>query len=149
MAANVRPATRDDLPRLVELLSQLSLDAPREPAAARAEHERAFEEIVADPRQRLFVAERDGVVVGTLCLIVVPNLSHRGTPYALIENVVVDESARSSGVGDAMMVRAVAEAKTMGCYKVALTSNKRRPDAHRFYERLGFKATSEGFRLDL
>jgi len=42
-----------------------------------------------------------------------------------------------------------AAAQRAGCYKLALTSNKQRPDAHRFYRRLGFRATHEGFRIDL
>ena len=40
------------------------------------------------------------------------------------------------------------EAQRAGCYKLSLTSNKHRKDAHRFYERLGFRATHEGFRVD-
>jgi GNAT superfamily N-acetyltransferase len=46
------------------------------------------------------------------------------------------------------MRHAIEEARRAGCYKVSLTSNKRRADAHRFYQRLGFRAASEGFRLD-
>jgi GNAT superfamily N-acetyltransferase len=80
---------------------------------------------------------------------VIPNVSHRGTPYAIIENVVVDAKVRSKGYGELLMRHAVEEARLAGCYKVALTSNKRREDAHRFYERLGFQRTHEAFRLDL
>lgn len=146
--ARVRPATEADLPRIIELLAQLSLDAPREQAASPApeSYRRAFREIEADRRQQLFVVEDAGRVVGTACLIIVPNLSHEGTPYALVENVVVDEGERSAGYGE--LRHAMAAAQHAGCYKLSLTSNKQRPDAHRFYERLGFRAASEGFRID-
>ena len=94
------------------------------------------------------MVEDAGRVVGTACLIVVPNLSHEGTPYALVENVVVDEGQRGAGYGELLMRHAIAEAQRAGCYKLVLTSNKQRADAHRFYQRLGFRVASEGFRID-
>jgi GNAT superfamily N-acetyltransferase len=112
-------------------------------------YERAFDAIARDERQTLLVAESDGFVAGTASVVVVANLSHIGRPYAIVENVVVDASFRGKGIGDAMLNHATEIARNAGCYKVALTSNKSRVDAHRFYERLGFKASHEGFRLDL
>jgi len=147
----VRDAMEADLPRLVELLAQLSPDSSREnlttplPESYRA----AFQAIEDDQRQRLLVIEQDGLVLGSLSVIVVPNLSHQGSPYAIVENVVVDESARGAGHGELLMRRAIGLAREAGCYKLSLTSNKQRLDAHRFYERLGFRATHEGFRADL
>lgn len=148
--AMIRLATEQDIQRLIELLAQLSLEAPRErmDEDAAGAYVSAFDEIAGDPRQQLFVLEAAGRVIGTACLIVVPNLSHRGRPYALVENVVVDADSRNAGHGELLMRHAMAEAQRAGCYKLALTSNKQRPDAHRFYQRLGFRATSEGFRID-
>jgi GNAT superfamily N-acetyltransferase len=149
--ARIREAVEGDLPRLVELLAQLSLDEPREaleqPLAE--SYRQAFAEISADPRQRLLVLDTAGRIVGSLVVIIVPNLSRQGRPYALVENVVVDEAERGKRYGELLMRRAIEEARRAGCYKLALTSNKRRPDAHRFYARLGLRATSEGFRVDL
>ncbi len=148
--ARVREATQADLPRLVELLAQLSLDqqletpGPPLPESYRA----AFAEIAADPRQRLFVLEQAGRVVGSVVVIVVPNLSHQGRPYAIVENIVVDAGERGNRLGELLMRHAMEEARRAGCYKLSLTSSKRRPDAHRFYERLGFRATHEGFRVE-
>ncbi len=145
-----REAIEADLPRLLELLSQLSPDAPPEEyAAAGEEYRRAFEEVRGDRRQRLFVLEQEGRIVATAVLVVLPNVSHRGRPYALVENVVVDADARRGGHGARLLAHIIEQAKSAGCYKITLTSNKRRSDAHRFYEGLGFTATSEGFRLDL
>jgi len=62
---------------------------------------------------------------------------------------VVDAAQRGGGIGEAMVRHAVALADQAGCYKVALTSRHHRADAHRFYERIGFRAASVGFRIDL
>jgi GNAT superfamily N-acetyltransferase len=149
--AQVRHATEADLPRIVELLALLALDEPREelgPPLPEA-YRRAFQQIQADPNQRLLVAEAGGRVVGTASLLIVPNLSHRGRPYAIVENVVVDAAERGGGHGELLLRHAMEEARRAGCYKLSLTSNKRRKDAHRFYERLGFRATHEGYRVEL
>ena len=149
--AQVRHATEADLPRVVELLAQLSLDEPREelgPPLPEAYRD-AFQQIQADPNQRLLLAEAGGRVVGTASLLIVPNLSHQGRPYAIVENVVVDATERGAGYGELLLRHAMEEAQRAGCYKLSLTSNKRREDAHRFYGRLGFQATHEGFRVEL
>lgn len=147
----IRTATRDDLPRLIELLAQLSLDDPREDLGSPrpAAYDAALDEVLNDPRQTLLVAEAGGAVVGMTCYIQVPNLSHVGRPYAIVEDVVVDAAHRGKGYGEALMRRALELAREGGCYKLVFTSNKARTDAHRFYQRLGFKATHEGFRMDL
>lgn len=145
-ATNIRNATAADLPALVRLLAQLNEGFPLAPTER---HRAAFEAVAADPRQRLLVVERDGAVVGTAVLVIVPNLGHNGAPYALIENVVVDEAVRGQRHGEALLRHVIDEARAAGCYKVVLTSRKSRKDAHRFYERLGFNATSEGFRYTL
>ena len=150
-APYIRDAREADLPRIVELLTQLSLDGPRErlekplPASYLA----AFEEIVADQRQRLLVIEAQGRIVGSAALIIVPNLSRQGRPYAIIENIVVDTDVRGAGHGEKLVRYAIEEARKAGCYKLSLTSNKRRPNAHRFYERLGFQATHEDYRVEI
>lgn len=148
--AKVRVATEQDLPRLIELLAQLEMDASRETAGPPIlpSYGKAFEEIADDPRQHLFVIEAEGGVVGTACLVIMPNLTHRGRPYAIVENVVVDAELRGYGYGGLIMRHIIEQARSAGCYKIALTSNQQRPDAHRFYQRLGFRAASEGFRVD-
>jgi GNAT superfamily N-acetyltransferase len=145
----IRRATEADLPRIVELLSQLALgddrDSPVEPLPE--SYRAALHEIEADTRQQLLVAEARGRVVATATLGIVPNLSYRGRPWAFVEGLVVDPSQRREGYGEALMRYAIEEARRAGCYKVSLTSNKRRLEAHLFYQKLGFAATHEGFRL--
>ncbi|HEY8768694.1 MAG TPA: GNAT family N-acetyltransferase [Dehalococcoidia bacterium] len=148
----IREATEADLPQLVALLAQLAPDVPdREDVSSPLpyEYHLVLRQIIETPGQHIFVLEERGKIVGTAALSVIPNVSHRGTPYAIIENVVVFAKLRSKGYGELLMRHAVEEARRAGCYKVALTSNKRRKDAHRFYARLGFQRTHEAFRLDL
>ncbi|HEX5478855.1 MAG TPA: GNAT family N-acetyltransferase [Dehalococcoidia bacterium] len=143
----VRVAHERDLAALLGLYALLS-DETRTTAPSEAER-RALGDVLADRRQRLFVAERAGAVVGSVTLIVVTNLTHDGRPYGIIENVVVREDARRGGIGAALMREAIAAAREAGCYKVALTSNMRRAEAHAFYERLRFVTTQRAFRLDV
>ena len=145
----IREATAADLPRIIELTAQLLDDAGEVYAATPDAYDRAFAEIMDDKRQTLFAAERDSVIVGSLVLVIVPNLGRHGRPYAILENIVVDATHRSGGIGEAMVRHAVALAEEAGCYKVGLTSRHHRTEAHRFYERLGFRAASVGFRIDL
>lgn len=96
--------------------------------------------------RQLLVAEADGAIAGTLDLLIVTNMTHGGAPWAVIENVVVDENARGRGVGRTLIDEAVRRSSDAGCYKIQLLSNKRRTDAHAFYRSTGFEAVAEGFR---
>jgi GNAT superfamily N-acetyltransferase len=152
MAPKIRDATEADLPRLVELLAQLAPDLPdREDLSEPLPfvYHLTLRHIQETTGQRLFVLVERKRIVGTVALSVIPNLSHQGSPYAIIENMVVDANHRSKGYGQALIRHAVEEARLAGCYKVSLTSNKRRTEAHRFYERLGFQRTHTAFRLNL
>jgi GNAT superfamily N-acetyltransferase len=148
-AARVRTAHRDDLPRLLELLSELRERATPGVAWEQAEPEAAagaWDEILADPRRAFLVAEIDGAVVGAADLIVAPNLTHGAKPLAFVENVVVTSAHRGGGIGRALMAEAEARARDAGCYKVQLLSNELREAAHRFYESLGYRASARGYR---
>jgi GNAT superfamily N-acetyltransferase len=86
-------------------------------------------------------------VKGTATLVVVPNLTHNAQPWAQLENMVVDEAVRGSGVGRAILRHCLQSAWAAGCYKVQLQSDNARSGAHAFYEREGFVASSRGYRL--
>ena len=146
----IRDATEADLPRLVELLDQLALDVPRERPGSPLPNVYldAFRKIDADDEQRLLVLEVDGRIVGALVLLIIPNLTHQGRPYATVENVIIDDSERGTGRGRQLMEYAIDEAKRASCYKMALTSHKARTEAHRFYKSLGFESTHEAYRID-
>ena len=97
----------------------------------------------------LYVAERGGEVVGTFQTMVTTSLTRRGSSAMIIEAVQTRADLRGQGIGAAMIEFAIAEAKGRGLRLVQLTSNALRRDAHRFYERLGFRASHLGFKMAL
>ncbi|MFI5959500.1 GNAT family N-acetyltransferase [Cryptosporangium sp. NPDC051539] len=145
----LRRATEADLPAVLALLAADQLGARRESIDDLAPYRAAFAAIDADPAQLLLVAEAGGRVIGTFQLTFIPGLARRGALRAQIEAVRVADEFRSRGLGAAMMRWAVDESRRRGCALVQLTSDKSRPDAHRFYERLGFVRSHDGFKLAL
>jgi ribosomal protein S18 acetylase RimI-like enzyme len=149
-AITLRRAEAEDLPSIVGLLADDPLGSTREGAnTGYGPYEHAFDDISADSRQLLVVAVDEQEIVATLQLTVIPGLSRRGARRAQIEAVRVAGSHRNRGLGAAMIQWAIRESVARDCALVQLTSDKSRVDAHRFYERLGFTATHEGFKMSL
>ena len=148
MPAVLREARREDVPEMVALLADDAIGAGREGPADDAYYA-AFELIAADPRNRLLVAEAGGRIVGTLQLTMIPGLSRHGMLRAQIEGVRVSSGLRGQKLGRRMIEWAIEAARGQGCGLVQLTSDKRRPDAVRFYQSLGFTASHEGLKLPL
>jgi GNAT superfamily N-acetyltransferase len=148
----LRRATREDLPAIVGLLVNDPLGRTREAASGAYDfgpYETAFAAIDSDPAQLLVVAT-DGIdVVATMQLSFIPGLARRGALRAQAEAVRVAASHRSLGLGAAMFAWVIDEARRRGCPIVQLTTDKTRADARRFYERLGFTASHEGYKLQL
>ncbi|QES42633.1 GNAT family N-acetyltransferase [Streptomyces venezuelae] len=145
----IRPATAADLPAIVGMLADDPLGATRESPDDLTPYVTAFERLNDDPNQHLVVAEREGRVVGTLQLTIVPGLSRKGATRSIIEGVRVHADERGSGLGTRFIEWAVDESRRQNCQLVQLTSDVTRTDAHRFYERLGFQASHVGFKLPL
>lgn len=146
----MRRATRDDISAIVALYADDILGAARESPDDLAPYEVAFDRIAAtNGVTTVLVAERDGVIVGTLQLSVLPGLSHRGANRTQLEAVRVSAAARGGGIGTEMIRWAIDEARRRGCGLIELTSNRQRTDAARFYERLGFVPSHNGFKLPL
>jgi GNAT superfamily N-acetyltransferase len=151
MTVEIRTARADDLPQLRTLLRQLAT-ATTDPSAYEFDAERAadvWREIESQPGRTLLVADDAGRVVGTLDLVVVPNLTHDARPWAIVENIVVDAGHRRCGIGHALLNDALVRARGAGCYKVQLLSRRERTEAHEFYGALGFEHSAAGFRLYL
>ena len=145
-----RRATRADLTRLVELLADDELGRDRDAAGADdPAYEQAYAAIEADRNQLLLVGELQATVIAMLQLTFIPGLSRRGAWRANIESVRVASNLRSRGIGAWLIQRALLQAQERGCRMAQLTSDKRRIEAHRFYGRLGFAASHEGFKLAL
>lgn len=97
-----------------------------------------FDSIIATPGTRLLLLEADGEIVATSYLNVMPNLSRRAAPYAVVENVVVEESRRGTGLGKEIMAATLEAAWAAGCYKAMLMTGSKRPSTHAFYRSCGF-----------
>ncbi len=149
MPLTYRPATAADLPFIVGLIVADSVIPTGDDSAAThgPDYAAAFAAIDADPNQELLVAELDGVPVGTFQLTYIPGLLRRGMRRGLVESVHVAPSHRNRGVGGEMLRWAADRCRERGCGLMQLTSNKQRTDAHRFYRRLGFEQSHEGFKL--
>ncbi|MEU9299316.1 GNAT family N-acetyltransferase [Streptomyces sp. NPDC048269] len=146
-----RTATREDLPAVLALLADE--DRVVDPASIIVDEarERAFAAIGADARNEMLVLTDDdgAAVLGCLQLTYIPGLGQNGRDRALVEAVRIRADRRGGGLGAELMKLAAERARERGCALIQLTSNKRRTAAHRFYERLGFARSHEGFKLHL
>ncbi|MFD9600119.1 GNAT family N-acetyltransferase [Streptomyces sp. NBC_01224] len=145
----IRPAALADIPAIVAMLADDPLGAERESPDDLTPYRAAFRRLADDPNQHVVVAVREGRVVGTLQLTVIPGLSRRGSTRSVIEGVRIHAAERGSGLGTQLIEWAVDESRRQGCQLVQLTSDATRTDAHRFYEQLGFAASHVGFKLAL
>ena len=142
-------ATESDVPDLVALLADDVLGAGREmhgldPYLA------AFREIDSDPHQYLAaVRDVDGGLVGTMQLTLIPGLARGGAKRLQIEAVRLTSNTRGTGLGTALFAWAHAFGHQHGATLAQLTSDKARIDAHRFYARLDYQASHEGFKRPL
>ena len=146
-----RRATREDLPSIVRMLADDELGSRRERFTDPLPNSYylAFEQIERDPNHELIVAEENGKVVGTLHLTFLPSISYQGGLRAQVESVRVDRECRNMGIGRRMMAWTIECARERGAHFIQLTSHLSRKDAHRFYERLGFKGSHLGMKLNL
>ena len=130
-----REARFGDFDAVMDLYHQLNPDDPVLDDGADAT---AYEQILRTGGLHLFVLEVDGVVVATTYLNVMPNLSRSARPYAVVENVVVEQSRRGTGLGKQIMAATLAVAWDAGCYKAMLMTGSRTPATHAFYVACGF-----------
>jgi len=145
----IRRARRGDVGAIVRMLADDALGGPREriEEPLPKSYFEAFERVDRDPNIQLVVAEEGGAVVGCLQLCILPGLSSQGASRGLIEDVRVDSSRRSRGIGEHLVQWALAEARGKGCKLVELLTHHTRIDAQRFYERLGFARSHVGMTL--
>jgi GNAT superfamily N-acetyltransferase len=149
-----RDARPDDIPTILILChggDARGADTPTLDPATLADpaYRAAFDQISADPAHRLIVVESAGEIVGTLQISVLPGLPRFGMKRAILENVHIRGDQRGNGLGTTMVQWAIERCREAGCGIIQLTSNKVRLDAHRFYRKLGFEQSHEGFKLML
>ena len=147
-----RKATRNDVPKIVYMLADDALGSQREAYADPLPeiYYDAWDRISADPNQELIVVEdNDGNVMGTLQLSHIPYLTYQGGIRTQIEAVRIAKEWRGQGIGEKFFTWAINRAKEKGAHLVQLTTDKKRPEAKKFYERLGFKDSHEGMKLHI
>lgn len=146
-----RLATIDDLYDIVCMLADDTLGVSREKAdlPLLPEYIKAFEIINTDPKQELTIVEIDGETVGTFQLTFMQNIAHQGGLRAQVESVRTHAAHRGKGIGKKVFEYIINRAKEKGCVLLQLTSDKRRPDAIRFYKTLGFESSHEGMKIKL
>ena len=146
----VRTARHGDLADLLELFAQLHEDDQPAPSVLATQWNVWGRVLGQEGRVVLLAEDEDedeGVLLGAADLLTVPNITHDGRPWAIVERVVVTRAWRRQGVGRLLMQEAIRRATAAGCYMLQLLTRRERTGAHRFYETLGFQAVAEGFRL--
>ena len=151
MTIEIRSAREADLRAIVALLADDPLGRDREDASNPLPdaYRDAFREIAGQPGNMVLVAVAADRIVGCLQLTVIPGLTRRGMKRGQIEGVRVAADCRGRGLGEQLVRHAVALCRKGGCGLVQLTTDRTRPDAHRFYESLGFVGTHVGMKLAL
>ncbi len=145
-----RKATKDDVPHIIEMLANDKLGSIREDyqEPLPEKYYEAFNNIDGDNNQELIVIEDDqNMIIGTLQLSFIQYLTYQGGIRAQIEAVRIREGKRGEGIGEALFNWAINRAKKRGAHLLQLTSDKQRPDAINFYEKLGFVPSHEGMKL--
>lgn len=132
-----REAQPDDFDKVLRLYRQLH---PKDPVLQDGTDAAAFEQILSSDGLHIFVLELDKDVVATAYLNLIPNLTRSASSYAVIENVVVDEAVRGTGLGKQLMAGTLQAAWDAGCYKAMLMTGSREPGTHAFYRACGFSA---------
>lgn len=132
-----REAGPDDLDQILRLYRQLQ---PEDPVVEDGSDVSVFQTILDSPGLHLFVLESEEAIVATTYLNVIPNLTRSASPYAVIENVVVDRRLRGTGLGKRIMADTLQAAWDAGCYKAMLLTGSRDPATHAYYKASGFTA---------
>ena len=151
MPLTYRHATPADLSFIVALVVEDNVVATEDDRAdaMHPDYVDALAAIDRDPNQEMFIVESGGRPIGCFQLSYIPGLMRRGMTRGQIEVVHIEAASRNRGFGSQMMRWALERCREKGCGMVQLTSNKKRLDAHRFYVRLGFQQSHEGFKYYL
>lgn len=147
MEISIVKATEKDLPDILNLYKS-TLDIDKAVLSIESANS-IFRKILQYPDYHIFVVIFNTKIIGTFALLIMPNLAHFGMSSAIIEDVAVEESFQNKGIGKKMMEFAMEIAREKGCYKMVLSSNQKRTDAHRFYENLGFEKHGFSFVVKL
>jgi GNAT superfamily N-acetyltransferase len=146
MEFNIKEATIQDLPNILNLYGGV-LDNGN--VITFEEAKLLFEKMQSYPNYKVYIAENEEEIIGTFALLIMDNLAHQGTPSGVVEDVAVRTDLQGQGIGKKMMEFALEKCREAGCYKMSLSSNLRRKEAHAFYESLGFEKHGFSFLMEI
>ncbi len=145
--SNAKPS---DLEAIIKLLVNDPIAKDREYTDKNIiSYRNAFDTISKDINAYLLVAKKQGEVIGVVQINFIPNLTYHGGTRAMIEGVRVNEDYRGQGIGSLLINKAITLSKQRGCCLIQLTTDKNRPEALKFYEKLGFINSHHGLKLKL
>jgi GNAT superfamily N-acetyltransferase len=134
----VRSANPADVATLSKLTAELGYSDSQE------DLHRRLETISSLPEHKVVVAEHNGKVVGFMSFHSLDLLTG-AVKLGRITALVVTESERGKGIGTLLIAKGEEFAREAGCKLIELTSNRRRVEAHMFYESLGYEGSSKRF----
>jgi ribosomal protein S18 acetylase RimI-like enzyme len=145
MEMKIREASINDLPNILNLYA-IVLDKGE--VLSLEDAEKLFKKMQTYPNYKVYIAEKEGEIVGAFALLIMDNLAHQGTPSGVVEDVAVLTELQGKGIGKMMMEFAMEKCREAGCYKLVLSSNLKRTEAHAFYESLDFEKHGFSFRIE-
>ena len=131
----IRQGIEADLPQVLELLKGMDGEDGMDQGEALI----IWRKMTEYPYFKTFVVEDNQLIIGTCSLIIIDNLGHKGAKLAVAESMIISQEYRGQGVGSRLMKFVMEKVKEENCYKLMLSSNKKRIEAHKFYEQLGFQ----------
>ena len=140
----IRLACENDLAAVLKLYTQDDFNGD---AIGLAQAQALYRRNFQTPGYQMWLTELEGEIVGTACLMIMENIAAMGRHSAFIESVVVDQSVRGLGIGQALMKRLCKEAEGAGAYKICLFTSPKSHYVHKFYEDLGFKRHGISYQL--
>ena len=143
----IREALETDLPEILSLYVAAGIGGDQTFSPAEASSQ--LRKFRSYPSLRVFVATLQNCIVGTYELLIMDNLAKRGRCSGIVEDVAVHPQHQGHGLGRAMMQHALDECRIAECYKLTLSSNLKREDAHSFYDAFGFKRHGYSFQIEL
>lgn len=131
----IRELESTDLPGILELYTHLHDN----PLPKVDEHMRSlWSEIIQNNNHHVVGGFVDGILVSSCVIVIIPNLTHKQQPYALIENVITDEAYRSKGYATSVLNFAKDIARKKNCYKIMLMTSSKEESTFALYEKAGY-----------
>jgi GNAT superfamily N-acetyltransferase len=145
----IREARPEDLEALLHMLDEDAIREVSEDLSDLTPYAAALAEITAAEHSTILVGEVEGTPVATAQVTWQRRMMYGAGLVCQIESVRVLSDRRGEGLGSELISWIVDDARRRGCARVELTSNAKRTEARRFYERLGFRASHIGMKLYL